>query len=509
MYRQNRWNKLAAYAVTTMLICTAFMTTPTDIYAETTSSTSSNTSSSSSTSTTTTTSSHTDYSGAYSSSNYIKPGNYWFTPSAKYGELVTITLPIVNMTPYNLKEVVITPIISGNKKDWPFEITQTNYVLKLDSLVGSKAEPDVNKRTKDLFWTFQVRDDVMNGYYPIQYQILYTDELCNQGSCTISTYIECTGKPGAKSVNGDDADEKKSTPRIIVTGFETDPAEVFAGENFMLTIHVKNTSSKTPVQNVEFDLEAAVEGKDNNAVYSAFLPTSGSNSVYVDSIPTGGTIDMAVEFTAKADLSQKPYVLNIKMKYEDSENNPYEATGSVSIPVRQESKFDISSFEVTPTDLTVGHEANIMFSVYNTGKTKLYNVKAKILADSITGGDAFVGNLDSGATGNVDVMVTGVQPTMDDGTIKAVVSYEDDAGKVFEQEFTTELFVNEEVAESDMGMDVMPMEEEPSGLPIWLIGIIIGVVVAAAVVVNVILVKKKKKKKQAQLLIEDLSDDED
>ncbi len=500
MNRRSKKNRIIAFAFAAVFTCAALMTEPMDAYADTTSG-----NSTSSTSTT----ANKDYTGAYSSSDYIKPGNYWFTPSGKYGELVTITLPIVNMTPYTIKDVVISPIVSGNKKDWPFEITQTNYVLKLDSLAGSNAEPDVNKRTKDLFWTFQVRDDVLNGYYPIQYQILYTDELCNQGSCTISTYIECTGKPGAKNINGDDDDDKKSTPRIIVTGFETDPAEVFAGENFMLTIHVKNTSSKTAVQNVEFDLEAAVEGKDATATYSAFLPTSGSNSVYVDSIPIGGTIDMAVEFTAKADLSQKPYVLNVKMKYEDSENNPYEATGSISIPVRQESKFDISSFEVAPTELTVGNEADIMFNIYNTGKTKLYNVKARIMADSISEGDAFVGNLDSGATGNVDVMVTGEQPTMDDGTIKVLVSYEDDTGKVFEQEFSTELFVNEAMEEMDMDMMEMPEEQPQKGFPMWLIGIIAGVVIIAVIIVLVAIRKKKKKKKEEQLLIEDLSDDED
>lgn len=278
----------------------------------------------------------------------------------------------------------------------------------------------------------------------------------------------------------------------------------------MLTLHVKNTSSKTAVQNVEFDLEAAVEGKDATATYAAFLPTSGSNSVYVDSIPTGGTIDMAVEFTAKADLAQKPYVLNVKMKYEDSENNPYEATGSVSIPVKQESKFDVSTFEVTPTNITVGNESNIMFSIYNTGKTKLYNVKAKITADSISDGDAFVGNLDSGATGSVDVMVTGNQATMDDGLVNILVSYEDETGKVFEQEFTTELFVSEAMMEDmDMGMEEMPMEEEQSGFPMWIIFVIVGVVVVAVVVVIIVLKKKSKKKKQAQLLIEDLSDDDE
>lgn len=503
MSRRIEWKRAAAFALATILLSTTGLSGTVDVSAETVSG------NSSSEKTTTTTTSNVDYTGAYSSSNYIKPGNYWFTPSGKYGELVTVTLPIVNMTPYTIKDVIITPIISGKKKDWPFEITQTNYVLKVDSLAGSNAEPDVNKRTKDLFWVFQVRDDVMNGYYPIQYQILYTDELCNQGSCTISTYIECTGKAGAKNINGDD-ETVKSTPRIIVTGFETEPAEVFAGENFMLTLHVQNTSSKTPVKNVEFDLEAAVEGKDATATYSAFLPTSGSNSVYVESIPMGGTIDMAVEFTAKADLSQKPYVMNVKMKYEDSENNPYEATGSVSIPVKQELKFDVSTFEIMPSSIEVGSESNIMFSIYNTGKTKLYNVKAKIMGDSISQGDAFVGNLDSGATGSVDVMVTGVQPTADDGKIKIMVSYEDETSQVFEQEYDAELFVNEAMMEEDfeMGMEEMPMEE-PSGFPVWLIFVIIGVVVAVVVVVIIVVVKKKKKKIEKQLLIEDLNDDED
>ena len=37
----------------------------------------------------------------------------------------------------------------------------------------------------------------------------------------------------------------------------------------------------------------------------------------------------------------------------------------------------------------------------------------------------FVGNLQSGATGNVDVMLTGIAPTMDDGTVIMEISYED------------------------------------------------------------------------------------
>ena len=99
---------------------------------------------------------------------------------------------------------------------------------------------------------------------------------------------------------------------------------------------------------------------------------------------------------------------------------------------------------------------------------------------------------------------------MDDGLVNILVSYEDETGKVFEQEFTTELFVSEAMMEDmDMGMEEMPMEEEQSGFPMWIIFVIVGVVVVAVVVVIIVLKKKSKKKKQAQLLIEDLSDDDE
>ena len=113
-----------------------------------------------------------------------------------------------------------------------------------------------------------------------------------------------------------------SQPRIIVTGFETDPAQVYAGSIFTLTIHVKNTSQDTAVSNVLFDLEAVEGGTETSSgqvtnSYASFLPTSGSSSIYVDRMPAGSSQDLKIEMQAKADLSQKPsYVVTVKMKYD-------------------------------------------------------------------------------------------------------------------------------------------------------------------------------------------------
>ena len=229
----------------------------------------------------------------------------------------------------------------------------------------------------------------------------------------------------------------------------------------------------------------------------------------MDSISPNTTTDIVIEMTAKADLAQKPYVLDVNMKYDAGSMFDLTDKASVSIPILQESRFDTSIPEVVPSDITVGSQSNVMFSIYNTGKTTLYNVQVKFIADSIEEASAFVGNLQSGATGNVDVMLTGMAATMDDGTIVMEISYEDEAGNVTTTEKTITLYVSEENFDDMMYDDTMyddSMDENQGGSKTGLIvGIIVAVGVVGAVAV-VVFLKLKKKKKAAKLLEDDLLD---
>lgn len=452
------------------------------------------------------------YDAATSTSSFILPAGTWVTPQVSHGQDVLVVLPIVNMFKYNVKDVVITPVISTNKSEWPFEILQTGYTQKVDVLLGEEACPNVSDRVQNVVWAFRAREDVLSGYYKIEYNINYTNPACNIESCTISTFVKTIGKAGAGSVDGDDENKGKvSTPRVIVGGFTTSPADVYAGDTFTLNLNIRNTSKKTAVSNLEITLEAAVEGKDENT-YSAFLPTSGANTVYVNRIPADGSTDIAIDLTAKADLVQKPYAMNIKMAYEDSDFNPFTSEASVSVPVKQQSKFETSSAEVMPSSIEVGQESNVMFSIYNTGKTKLYNVSVHFEGDSIEGGDTFIGPLESGATGNVDAMVSGVQATMDEGKIKAVISYENESGVVTKEEKEIELFVTEPVFDENMMQDDFMMDEEPkkNRMPVIIAAAV--VLVIAAVIVLIVVLKKRKKKKleltELAELEEELKDEE-
>ena len=440
---------------------------------------------------------------AATTKEFLAVADNYSTSIGQHGKEAQVSLPIINLGTEDVTDVVITPKTSALVKEWPFEIDKTSYTQTIDLLPGNPDKDTAVQNRRELYYTFRVRDDVLTGYYKLEFDLTYKRKGAVE-TATLPIYVQMEGAPGSRSIDHTkDEDAKKSTPRIIVTGFETNPETVFAGDTFELSIHVRNTSQRTSVSNVEFDLEAAVEGKDENATYSAFLPTSGSNTVYINNIPQGGTADLNIEMTAKVDLAQKPYVLNIKMNYEDDNYNPYEATASVSIPVKQESKFETSSPEITPTELTVGEQSNIMFSIYNTGKTTLYNTKVKFVADSIEGGDTFVGKIEPGATGNVDAMVTGKATTMDDGTIKAIISYENESGKVTEEEKLLTLSVME-------GYDDIPMEpteEEMVAEPNYTIWIVAGVIVGIILVVVVVKIirKKKKKAKEAKELEEDLA----
>ena len=381
-----------------------------------------------------------------------------------------------------------------------------------------QASSDVNVAhtyAQNVTWAFRVSTQAKTGTYPLVFHVQYYRN-GQLASTDITTYINITGAPGAGTLSESAGkDENISTPRIIVTGFRTDPEVVYAGDTFNLTVTLQNTSLSTPVSNIQFDFKAASEGNNNETTYEAFLPTSGSATKFVSAIPAGATTSISIEMTARSDLSQKPYVITLNAAYEDSERNPYTMSSNISIPVKQEARIDTGEVEILPDSIEVGNQTNVMFPVYNKGKTTLYNVQVDFIGDTVEGGSTFLGKLEPGATGNVDAMVTGIAPTMDDGTVIARVSYEDEAGNVtyIEKEITiwvTEAFDPDDGFYIDEGFydgEFDDMDGEGGG-GVNVKAIVIAVIIIAIVAVIVWRVIAKRRKKQRMLReLDDIDDD--
>lgn len=427
---------------------------------------------------------------------------------AKYGEQTFVVLSFINLGKTDITDVVVTPNVSNDKTKWPFNIDQAYDAQCIQIIQAADNTTDAFNKRMDIGWYFTVREDVLTGCYPLSFHATYYQN----GALVetdVTTYINIKGQnPNEKLIK--DENQQTSNPRIIVTGYKTNPEVVYAGSIFNLTISVKNTSKQTAVENVLFNLEASVEGSDSSAAYAAFLPTSGSSAVYTEKIAPGQTYEMSIEMEAKADLAQKPYVLNVNMKYDTDEQINISDAANVSIPIKQEAKLDTSSAEIMPESIAVGEQSNVMFSVFNTGKTTLYNVKVTYQSETVESGITYLGNIAPGATGSVDSMLTGISPDMGDGTVTAIISYEDEAGNVSQVEKTLNLYVYEMVMDDMSMMEEYPveMEDEPKqGFPLAaIIGIVFAVIIVLVVVIIIVMKKKKAKKHQEDL---DLLDEDD
>lgn len=435
----------------------------------------------------------------------------------KPGESQKWTLVITNKTGQEWSNLSVSPDMGGENADaWPFKTDYQKYEQK----IGTLPKED-GKNKIEISFDFVQRDDAGTRRYAIPFSVYEGDN--DEPIETHKLYVNTTEKPQADNSqnqgdngNGGDAmtasvgnDEPAvysgggsgsggsssdgSVPRVIVTGFDTNPAEVHAGSDFTLTIHLKNTSKKTKVQNMLFELEAPTEGTDEQTSAPAFLPTSGSNSIYLDGIKADGTADISITLNAKADLLQKPYSINLSMKYEDSQATQIDSSSSISIPVKQDARFEFSEFEISPQTIEVGGETNVMCSLYNLGRIKLYNAKARFEGNGIKKQEIFIGNVEAGATGSIDAMLQGEKVTNGNSKITMTLSYEDESGNISETTKDFELEVTEAVDDSDMYMNTDgDAEAGSSGFPV--VPVVVVIVIIAGAVAAVVIVKKKKKK---------------
>lgn len=445
-------------------------------------------------------------------------------------ETKTLTLQITNNSGQKLENVEVAPDMSKKKAgDWPFEKDWKQYSEKINGVVE-------NGESKSVSFDFTRREGAKKNSYTIPFSVyvqgsddaIVTDTIFvyaknetvtpdqtpgdnsqNQGdngngggsgsgtadgdamTASVGNDEPAVYSGGGSGSGGSSSDG--SVPRVIVTGFDTNPAEVHAGSDFTLTIHLKNTSKKTKVQNMLFELEAPTEGTDEQTSAPAFLPTSGSNSIYLDGIKADGTADISITLNAKADLLQKPYSINLSMKYEDSQATQIDSSSSISIPVKQDARFEFSEFEISPQTIEVGGEANVMCSLYNLGRIKLYNAKARFEGNGIKKQEIFIGNVEAGATGSIDAMLKGEKVTNGNSKITMTLSYEDESGNISETTKDFELEVTEAVDDSDMYMNTDgDVDAGSSGFPV--VPVVVVIVIIAGAVAAVVFVKKKKKK---------------
>lgn len=376
----------------------------------------------------------------------------------------------------NCRITNVTPVIA---EDFPFETKGDAY-----KNVTSKG----TKRLKCHF-DFSVRSDVATGYQGVTFAITYSKD-GKSFTANKTMNVQLQGKKEKKQESSGEGDAKASTPRLMVTGCDTDLEQIYPNDVFVLTVHLKNTAKKT-VSNIKVTLSS--EEKD-------FISTNGASSAYIESIGAGNSADVTFELQADSSLTAKAYGLVVKTEYEDASANPYTSEDSLTILVNLKSDMKITDVQI-PYDLYVDNEGTLSFTITNTGAAALNNVNVTCEGEDFTCEDTYVGNIAAGSTGYASITLMGTKVTEGDGECTISVTYEDNKGTAT----TVTEPVNISVGDMGEGFEENLEEEivEPKKKTnIWkyLIG-------AAAVAVIIVLMvrRNRKKRKQAE---EELMDDD-
>ena len=410
------------------------------------------------------------------------------TPSANYSEVMNFDVNVRNTGYKTAYDVRVDMELSEDIAKFPFEINDGNYDRQMGNM-----NPD---QTVAVPFSMAVREKAKSGYYPIKFKIRYRENENGNFAAPIEDtfYVRVYGKDEDDSLDSEAGENERTKARIIVDSFETDPAEIYAGQDFTLKVRMKNASNSIAASNILFTFES--ETVSDSPV---FTTVNGSNSVVVNSLAPGASDTLTIKFSSSPTAEQRSYTITINEQYDSPEFKNAKEAVKIAVGLKQEARLNTGTIEVMPDAISVGEESNVMFSINNTGKVMLYNVNAVFEADSIQKNEAYVGNIEPGKSGNVDTMINGIAPTMDDGKVKLSITYEDENGKVSTVEKEIQLMVNEDQSMDESNVDDTwssdDIQPEPSttdklkhlAIPVGIVGVVL-----AAVILVVIRRKKKK-----------------
>jgi len=392
-------------------------------------------------------------------------------------DIFDVSVTIKNAGTVNAEQVKVSA--DGTSALLP--VSQNLFIL-------SKLTPG---ETRTLTFKYQPSPDAQRGSVPIVIRVESLDGSNTMISQAVSVFVDA---------DKGSTDPSKNVPKIIVGSYSYEPQQVKAGERFTLYMSFRNTHSSKTIRNIKGSFN--VEEKSNETG-NVFTPVDSSNTFFIDEIRPRDSYDWAVNLYTIPDALSKTYTVIISFEYEDEYGNPYTAQEIIGIPVYQPSRFEVSEIFL-PSEVYMGQPVYISFSLYNMGKTDLYNVKMSVQGDFAADPMSnYFGNFTPGYMEWCEINLIPMQPGM--GMGKIVVEYETTSGEImtYEKEFAMNVL---EMPAYDPGFPVDgPFPMDPGMEPgnegggffssVWFY-IILGVVVAAGIAITIIAVRKRKKNKE-------------
>ena len=322
------------------------------------------------------------------------------------------------------------------------------------------------------------------GDYTVNFVVKYNGSLTD--NIPVNIVVREKSSEGGSSGGGS---SYKSKPKVILESYSFSESPIYAGSTVTLRLVIANTSTREAITNLTLDLS-------NEA--GVILPApGGSNSIFVGTIEKDDARVLSVKLQVDPGAEPKSQLLAIKLSYEGTRNrSAFDETASVSIPVQQKARVLINDPKIYD-DPWVGSNVAVGVTLYNLGKTTLYNCMVDVVGDGVTLEESyFGGNIAAGGTMRADLNII---PTIaGQSSAKVRVTYEDVNGNSTEQLLPMNMLVNEESAGEMVspgdGTAEIPGDKPASANIGWVFWTLGGVAAVSGLVFLGVKAKKKRER---------------
>lgn len=413
----------------------------------------------------------------------------------------TVDLISYEVSPYHIENgeyFSLTMVVLDNRiKDMDPKPEKAVATVNSDAFTFRSVEAKLNNSNK---YTITFGDILYVGGTPdMTIQISYPGSEVPLYDGIKLTLVQCVDTPDPTPTPAPEPTPEPTykTPGIIIRESSFgDAPQVQAGAEFTLSLTVFTTSGTENLSDVLITL----------TLPQGVSLATGNLNTYIGEMGPEATRTVTYQILPSATFVDGVANIGVSMSgIGQNSGGPASGSTSVSVPVVQPERFEITNIEA-PETMMMGEEGYVSLTFVNKGKTAINNLSAEIRGDNLAnpGQSQFLGNIAAGTENSVDFNVTAEQA----GTINAtvVLSYEDDAGNVKTLEKTFSCTVEEMPVYDDPGMmdpgmmdPSMGMEEPSGGMPWWGWALILAAVGGGAAAVVVVLKKRKAKKALAQL----------
>lgn len=377
----------------------------------------------------------------------------------------------------------------GSGASSPFVMANYEKTFELETLT-----PENSQEERELFlveFTVKLSSDRVNGVYPVSVHISAYDDAGNPIDSIYTLYVTITdGK--FNQVTPPAPEVATAEPVVYISHSVCQPDKVMAGEEFTLTVTLKNSLTTKSVRNMLVKI-------DTGNLHLNLL--ENTNVFQVDKIPAGGETELTFRFGSDASIPAGRYNVNFTFSYDSAKTLNLASSGSTMVEIHQPANMELVMPRFSQT-VTVGETIPLSLQVMNMGRDPMYNVRCTVsgfgFAPSNTG---YIGTMEAGssATTKVELYIIALNASKGnengsqygDTTGTVTLIYEDETGQEYQQETRFETTVNRPVAEVPQTASGADAEEKAAGQ--WWISVLIlgGVIFAAGI--GCMLIKRRKK----------------